>query len=219
MVSLHTTRASPFSDTSRYIVTVSGDTSFPMRLDKYLGILNNPRVASNLRDLFPFGDIDAEVVARATARFDVTSPESVPAGFALGRSVIGLLDAMLSFLEDLGLSPARWRLIVALMFQTESDGAGIGDLARHLEVKEPTVTATVDRLEHEGLVQRTRDPEDGRRVIVRLTPDGWAKAAEVVPLISRRVAVLVEAMGGVQAVEELARQISTGVERAMGGQS
>jgi DNA-binding MarR family transcriptional regulator len=40
------------------------------------------------------------------------------------------------------------------------------------------VTAVIDRLEKEGYVRRTRDPDDRRRVIVELIPEAIARIAD-----------------------------------------
>lgn len=46
------------------------------------------------------------------------------------------------------------------------------DLARHLGVTASTMSLNVDRLVRSGFVQRDRDPRDGRRVRLLLTPAG-----------------------------------------------
>jgi DNA-binding MarR family transcriptional regulator len=46
------------------------------------------------------------------------------------------------------------------------------DLARHMGVTASTMSLAVDRLEGQGYLVRERDPEDGRRVGLRLTPAG-----------------------------------------------
>ncbi|HTQ04833.1 MAG TPA: MarR family transcriptional regulator [Polyangiaceae bacterium] len=47
-----------------------------------------------------------------------------------------------------------------------------GELAEALRVHPSSLTGVLRRLERSGLVRRTRDPEDGRRAIVTLTPKG-----------------------------------------------
>jgi DNA-binding MarR family transcriptional regulator len=46
------------------------------------------------------------------------------------------------------------------------------ELAVRERIQRPTVTRIVARLEEGGLVQRTRDPQDGRSSLVALTPAG-----------------------------------------------
>ena len=46
------------------------------------------------------------------------------------------------------------------------------ELALRERIQRPTVTRIVARLEEGGLVQRTRDPQDGRSSLVALTPAG-----------------------------------------------
>jgi DNA-binding MarR family transcriptional regulator len=46
------------------------------------------------------------------------------------------------------------------------------ELALRERIQRPTVTRIVARLEEAGLVQRTRDPQDGRSSLVALTPAG-----------------------------------------------
>jgi DNA-binding MarR family transcriptional regulator len=48
------------------------------------------------------------------------------------------------------------------------------ELAVRERIQRPTVTRIIARLEDQGLVQRTRDPEDGRSSLVALAPAGRA---------------------------------------------
>jgi DNA-binding MarR family transcriptional regulator len=48
------------------------------------------------------------------------------------------------------------------------------ELARVERVQRPTATKLIARLEEQGLVGRTRDPEDGRSCSIALTPEGRA---------------------------------------------
>ena len=80
------------------------------------------------------------------------------------------------FLEPLGLTFPQYLVILELL-----DGAPltVGSLGGRLDMDTGTITPLVKRLESAGFVTRTRDPEDERRVIVDLTPQGRAIEAEV----------------------------------------
>jgi DNA-binding MarR family transcriptional regulator len=55
---------------------------------------------------------------------------------------------------------------------------GQSDLARDLQLTSSASTALVDRLERQGVAERTRHPRDRRRTIVRLTERGRQIAHE-----------------------------------------
>jgi DNA-binding MarR family transcriptional regulator len=48
----------------------------------------------------------------------------------------------------------------------------VGEAARHLDRAQSVVSEIVDGLEAKGLLERERDPADGRRTLVWLTADG-----------------------------------------------
>jgi len=167
----------------------------------------------SVRDLFPFGDLDDTVVAAAEERFPGLPAPEVGAAFALAKAVIGVLDTMSAGLAEFDISPARWRLLIALVVQSPPEGATMGELARHLDVREPTVTATVDRLEREGLVRRSRDEHDGRVVRVSITPAGVDLVRAVIPTITARLDSFVGAMGGPDATRSIAERLANATNR------
>lgn len=69
-----------------------------------------------------------------------------------------------------------------------------GALASQLGVTLPTVTSVVDRLVARGLVERRDDPEDRRRVILAIAPDGQALVERVQQGRRARLAAAVEAI-------------------------
>jgi DNA-binding MarR family transcriptional regulator len=69
----------------------------------------------------------------------------------------------------LGLGTARASALSVIVFAVP---LGIGRLAEIEQVRAPTMTRLVDRLEAAGLVQRIRDPKDRRNVGVHATPAG-----------------------------------------------
>jgi MarR family transcriptional regulator, transcriptional regulator for hemolysin len=73
-----------------------------------------------------------------------------------------------------------------IILRTEGDAPTQSDIAEKLGVDGATMMRVLEGLEAEGLVAREVDPADRRRRIVRLTPRGTARTAEVM----RQVACL-----------------------------
>jgi DNA-binding MarR family transcriptional regulator len=55
----------------------------------------------------------------------------------------------------------------------------VTELAERLQLAQSTVTELVSRAEEIGLVERERSSEDGRVAILRLTPEGDRRLAQV----------------------------------------
>jgi DNA-binding MarR family transcriptional regulator len=75
-------------------------------------------------------------------------------------------------LEPLGLTHPQYLILIALWERTER--SSMGDLRRGLCMDTGAVTPLVKRMEAAGLLRRTRDEADERRVWVDLTDAGWA---------------------------------------------
>jgi DNA-binding MarR family transcriptional regulator len=71
-----------------------------------------------------------------------------------------------------GLTHVQHQLLVAIKGHPGGEPPAVGDLAGYLLLRPHSTVELVDRAELAGLVQRTRDPADGRVVRVRLTPEG-----------------------------------------------
>jgi DNA-binding MarR family transcriptional regulator len=81
----------------------------------------------------------------------------------------GLQTTSKRMTRDLGVTgPQRLVLRVIGLFP----GASPGTLARVLHVHPSTLTGVLQRLASQGLLERTADPDDRRRSILRLTPRG-----------------------------------------------
>ncbi|WP_216824987.1 MarR family winged helix-turn-helix transcriptional regulator [Agarilytica rhodophyticola] len=74
-----------------------------------------------------------------------------------------------AILGDLGLTYPQY---VAMMVLWEQDGILVQELAKRMEIEGPTATPLIQRLEKQGLVVRTRNAEDERKVLVFLTEKG-----------------------------------------------
>jgi DNA-binding MarR family transcriptional regulator len=86
-------------------------------------------------------------------------------------------------LEPLGLTYPQY---LAMLVLWEASPRTVGELGAALDLDSGTLTPLLKRLETAGLVSRTRDPADERRVQVALTAAGAA--------LSERAAAIPEAM-------------------------
>jgi DNA-binding MarR family transcriptional regulator len=111
---------------------------------------------------------------------------------------------------SLSLTRAQLRVLMLL----HQDGpAAVGQVASHLGVTLPSVTATVDRLVSQGLVTRQDDPNDRRRVINQLTPAGTALVERLQEGKRARLVAALERLSK-EDLRELARTLAV-LERAL----
>jgi DNA-binding MarR family transcriptional regulator len=92
--------------------------------------------------------------------------------------------------REVGISPEQVALLVAIKY---TPGIGVRDLAARERVSPPAMSNHVDRLERDGLVQRTPNAQDKRRVGLTLTDQGQRVLRQV---RSRRTAWLVSRLKG-----------------------
>jgi DNA-binding MarR family transcriptional regulator len=71
--------------------------------------------------------------------------------------------------DKLGLSPTDHKCVDLIVSQKEPLTAG--GLAELTGLSTGAITGVLDRLENAGFVERTRDPSDRRRVVIRYTPE------------------------------------------------
>jgi MarR family transcriptional regulator for hemolysin len=90
-----------------------------------------------------------------------------------GRLLVRELERHLA---PLGLSPGHMPVLLAL-----EDGTAQTQktLAERAGVEQATMTATLTRMERDGLVSRRPNPEDGRSTLVALTPLALGKLPAV----------------------------------------
>jgi len=75
-----------------------------------------------------------------------------------------------------GLSDQQWRVLRVLGEHAhEPDGIETGRVAREAYLLGPSLTGVLSRMARDGLVERSRCPQDARRTVVRATPSGLAK--------------------------------------------
>lgn len=118
-------------------------------------------------------NVDAILAQWARARPDL---DVGPMGL-IGR-VLRLHRHLLRGMEDTlaahGLNFASFDVLATLRRAGHPQGLSPGALLAEMMVTSGTMTHRVDLLVGQGLVERAANPEDGRSVIVRLTPRGLA---------------------------------------------
>jgi len=77
---------------------------------------------------------------------------------------------------ELGRLGLRIAQLPVLLILSANEGLTQTEIARRVGVEQPTMALTLRRMERDGLITRTRDPLDGRRSHINLTP--IAAAAE-----------------------------------------
>lgn len=110
-------------------------------------------------------------------------------------------------LEPLGLTHPQYLVLIALW--ERSDRCSMGDLRRGLCMDTGAITPLVKRMEFAGLLARSRDASDERRVWVDLTDAGWALRDKVLavrrgvverlPLSGDQIAALRASLQGLNA--------------------
>jgi len=83
-----------------------------------------------------------------------------------------------------GYSLVAWRVLAEL---EQSGSARVSELAQQQRVAQPSMTGLVQRLEHEGWVDRHPDPDDGRATRVGITEAGRAALDEYRGIAADRV--------------------------------
>jgi MarR family transcriptional regulator, lower aerobic nicotinate degradation pathway regulator len=84
------------------------------------------------------------------------------------------------FARDIGinLTPTQWAALAKL---TETGPCSQNQLGRLTAMDVATIKGVIDRLTARGLTETGPDPEDGRRLLVRLTRAGQQMAEKAVP--------------------------------------
>lgn len=98
----------------------------------------------------------------STARREV----GMQLSFALYSAANRMARLHKPFLEPLGLTFSQYLVMLELF---SSRPRSVGDLGAKLDMDTGTITPLLKRLEVSGMVTRTRDPADERRVLINLT--------------------------------------------------
>ena len=154
----------------------------------------------------PSRTLSCENWPSSTALAERTGP-TVHAVFRLSRvhrTIIGRL------LRELGLVPGQELLLLQLC---DRDRCSQSDLVERLGLDPSTVTKMLQRLERGGWLRREQSTEDGRVMVVTLTPAGRDLQNAVTSLWSELEGETVKSLSGDEQTEllRLLRKVETGL--------
>ena len=88
-------------------------------------------------------------------------------------------------------TPSQWRVLANL---NEYDGQNVNSLAERSYTDRTNLSRSVAIMETEGLVVRRRETIDQRNVLVFMTKKGYAKFAQVLPLVLEEIDFVLEGL-------------------------
>lgn len=119
--------------------------------------------------------------------------------------------------EAIGLTGPAYSILIAIEHLSETGDIGVSRVSDHLHLSGAFVTLEISKLVKAGLVSKTPDPEDGRRVILRVTAKARGLLDELVetqrPVNDAIFAGFDEA--GFKALSRSMASLVTGTEEAL----
>ena len=85
------------------------------------------------------------------------------------------------FASEAGISPPQYNCAMIIAQYQGSAGVSVGEVAKHMHVSTAFITSEAGKLEQAGLIEKYRNPDDGRGILLRLTKSGIARLREIEP--------------------------------------
>ncbi|GAB1363580.1 homoprotocatechuate degradation operon regulator HpaR [Rhodobacter sp.] len=131
---------------------------------------------------------------------DPIGPRSIRAALpmALLRAREAVMARFRPILDAHGINEQQWRVIRVL---AEAGSLDATELAARANILAPSLTRMIRTLDERGLLVRGRDADDGRRVILTITPPGRALIEAVTPAATAAYARIDNDFGPVRVAE------------------
>ena len=71
-----------------------------------------------------------------------------------------------------GVTPKQHQAMLVIRGALKGESVSVGDLAQHLQIKHQSAVGLFNRMEKAGLIDKSHDPSDKRRIFLRLTKRG-----------------------------------------------
>jgi DNA-binding MarR family transcriptional regulator len=130
----------------------------------------------------------------------VRVPSRSPRSFSTAASVRAALQryarATQAVCAEHGLTPAQYELLLSVRGLAQANGPiSVKEIARHLELAENGVAERVRRAEAAGLLERERDPADGRVALIQLSHEGERRFARAFAGLAAESDLLIATIG------------------------
>ena len=122
----------------------------------------------------------------------------------LARAAHVVVQGFADELRRRGASLPVWRVMAALLARP---GETVTGLAEACLLQQPTMTKLLDRMVRDGLVTREQDARDRRIMRIALTPDGEARAAELLAAAERYEAQILARHPQAEGIKDVLRDI------------
>ena len=119
--------------------------------------------------------------------------------FPLYAAAKEVLNRYKPMLDEIGLTYTQYIVMMVLWEDKQLSVSGLGE---RLHLDSGTLTPLLKRLEAGGLVERRRDPDDERRVIVALTDKGRALREQAVAIPEKLFCALDMPLEAITALRE-----------------
>ncbi len=131
----------------------------------------------------------------------------------LGR----LLTCREAFGRSLDLTGSQFAVLIGTAYQQKTNGVTIRTLADHVMLAPTHVTTEVGRLIRKGLLVKRPNEEDGRSVLVSLSPRGETALVELTPFLRRVNDLLFQdvSRSNFEMMSKFFRAFSLNTDRAM----
>jgi DNA-binding MarR family transcriptional regulator len=116
-------------------------------------------------------------------------------GFLLAKASQHFNELLVERFAARGFGEVRASYGSVLVPLFETDGLRLGELAASARLSKQAITGLVKRCEADGLVERERDPADGRAFNVRLTSRGRALRAVADEVVGELDAAIARSLG------------------------
>jgi DNA-binding MarR family transcriptional regulator len=97
-----------------------------------------------------------------------------------------------TILQPTGLKVTQFTLLGAI---AQQGSLSVGQLAAQMLMDQTSLTRSLKLLRDMGLVSSVQGREDGRTRLVSVTPEGYSKLDEIMPLWEKTYALLAERLG------------------------